>query len=228
VPLTRVDKWRDDTMRVVVGDDSGLFRRRLIVGLEVEHDIEVAAECEDAADAIEVAKVLLPDVIFVNLQMAHIGGVRAAAGIREVAPACRVVIVLSPEDVGEAIRAVRAGAVGFLTRDDAVPRAALTAREVAAGRVVLPPAVAGQVLDEVQGWATATRDGALPVPEVDDRERRVLAELRDGQSWARLAEALGLPVATVHNLAAGVVAKVHRHARTEAVLYTVADRVYSA
>jgi len=223
-----VDKWNDDTKRVLVCDDSGLFRRRVIVALEVEHDIEVMAECDDAEQSIRVARDLAPDVVFVGMQLAQIGGVRTTAGLREVIPNARIVVVLEPEDLSDASRAVRAGAVGFLSRDAAVPRAVFATRQVADGRVLLPPEVADQVLGDFDSLLERSDVPGLRPPVLADRERFALDQLRDGVTEDVSAASSGIDAATLHNLAASAVQKLHRFARSEAVLYTVADRVYSA
>ncbi len=200
----------------------------MVVGLEIEADIEVAAECDNGENAIETARDLLPDVVFSSSQIAPIGGVRVTAGICEVVPTCRVVIVIGNEGVQDAIRAVRAGAVGVVSRDDAVSRAALIARQVFSGQVILPPAVAGQLLvdlDQIARPEAGDRAHLRP-PALSGRERHALEQIRDAASPDDTAAQMAVPVASVHNLARSAVAKVHRHARSEAVLYTVADKVY--
>ncbi|MBI2704236.1 MAG: response regulator transcription factor [Actinobacteria bacterium] len=215
-------------MRVVVCDDAGLFRRRMIVGLEIERDIEVIGECDDAEQAIRVCRDLAPDVAFVGMQLSQIGGVRTTAGIREVIPACKVVVVLSAEDHADAVRAIRAGAVGFLSRDDAVPRAALTTRQVASGQVVVPPVVAAQMLIEVDALGRLGDDNQprLAPPRLTTRERQALEQVGDNVQPEHTAGAMNMPVASVHNLAASAVLKLHRYARSEAVMYTVADKLF--
>lgn len=200
----------------------------MLAGLEIEADIEVVGECDDGDLAIGTIRDLTPDVVFVGMQVAQTGGVRTTAGIREVVPNCKVVIVLSNDDLGEGIRAVRAGASGFLSRDDAVPRAALTTRQVFSGQVILPPAVAGQVLAEFDVIArpSETTQAKLVAPAFTDAERRSLEDLRDAIPADQSASGLEIPVSSVHNLAASAITKLHRFARSEAVLYTAADKVY--
>jgi hypothetical protein len=95
-----------------------------------------------------------------------------------------------------------------------------------AERVILPPAVAGQVIADFDSMAHSGESSQLRPPTLADRERFALEQLRDAVPVEQTAEQVGSTPATLHNLAASAVFKLHRHARSEAVLYTVADRVY--
>lgn len=190
--------------------------------------MQVVTECDDANQAIAAARDGAPDVVVIGMQAVPIGAVRASAGIREVAPGAHVLVVLGEGDLADAVRAVRAGATGFLWRDDAVERAARAVRDAVAGRPVLPAAVAGQLLGEYLALArVATEAGKLTAPGLSDRERACLEGLAQGSTTEQVAAALGLAGPTVENLTHNTVRKLHRYARSEAVMYTVADRIYS-
>ncbi len=220
------DKWHDDMIRVIVCDDAALLRRRIVVQLEAESDIDVMAETADGEHAINVSRELAPDVVIVGMRIG-LGGPRTAAGIREVVPSAHVVMLTTHEDEIEAVRAIKAGATGFLNRDG-YQHAAAVVRAVSAGVVALPPLVAQGVLAEYQ----ALHDGGgatlrgLEVPELTERERAVITTLAKGQPYAVVVEELGLGDHTVRNLAANAVEKLHRYARTEAVAYAVGERLF--
>lgn len=213
-------------IRVVVCDDAALLRRRIVVVLEAEPDIDVMAEAADGDHAITVCRELAPDVVILGMRIEP-GGPRTAAGIREVVPSAHVIMLATHEDEKEAVRAIKAGATGFLSRDS-YEQSATVVRAVSSGIVALPPLVAQGVLAEFE--ALAHPDSAispvLEVPQITDRERTVLEKLAVGLSYAAAAEALQVGDHTVRNLAANAVEKMYRFARTEAVLYAVGERLF--
>jgi DNA-binding NarL/FixJ family response regulator len=210
---------------VVVCDDVGILRRRLIVALEAEPSIEVVAECDDTAQAIAAVAPLAADAVFLPMTLPSIGAVRATAAICEVAPGTAVVVTGTDEELIDGGRAVRAGAVGFVSRDKVIERAVAVCRALLARRVVMPAGLARQVLAGLEAPAV-TGAGGLPPIAVGDRERAVLEGWGAAESPSHIAAALGLSEAAVHMLAANALFTLHRHARTEAVRYAVADRIY--
>lgn len=221
------DKWHDDMIRVVLCDDAALLRRRIVVQLEAESDIDVMAETADGEHVINVSRELAPDVVIVGMRI-DLGGPRTAAGIREVVPSAHVVMLTSLEDEIEAVRAIKAGATGFLNRDG-YQHAAAVVRAVSAGVVALPPLVAQGILAEYRVLAESGASvPGLEVPVLADRERAVLNTLAKGQPYAVVVAELGLGDHSVRNLAANAVEKLHRYARTEAVAYAVGERLFQS
>lgn len=222
-----MNKWHDDVIRVVVCDDHALLRRRLVILLEDEPDIDVMGEASDGDQSIALSRELAPDVVVVGMRIENIGGPRTAAGIREVVPAAHVVMLVTPDDETESMRAIKAGTTGFLHRE-VIEQAAAVVRAVSAGIVVLPPAVVQRVLDEYEslGRQAGSVQQQLEPPAIDERERAVLTELAKGATYGAAAEACGLAGHTVKNLAANTIEKLYRHARTEAVLYAVGERFF--
>jgi len=227
-PFT-IDKWHDDVVRVVVCDDHALVRRRLIVTLEADPDIDVLAESADGEHGIAVCRDVVPDVVVVGARVEHIGGPRTAAGIREVNPAARVVMLVTHEDEAESVRAIKAGATGFINRES-LSHAPTVVKAVSAGVAALPPLVARRVLDDDEAQrrrAPAAGPGQLARQDLTDRERTVLEFLASSKTYGAAAEELGVLEFTAKNLAANAVEKLYRHARTEAVLYAVGERLFA-
>lgn len=224
-----IDKWHDDIVRVVVCDDHALLRRRLIVTLEADPDIDVLAEAADGEHGIAVCRDVAPDVVVVGARIEHIGGPRTAAGIREVNPGARVVMLVNQEDEAESVRAIKAGATGFINRD-AVGHAPTVVKAVSAGVAALPPLVARRIIDDYESHARAAGAAGpaqLDRPDLSDRELTVLEYLASAKTYALAADALGVLEFTAKNLAANAVDKLYRHARTEAVMYAVGERLFS-
>lgn len=219
------DKWHDDMIRVVVCDDVPLLRRRLVVALEAEPDIDVMAEAGDGEYAITVCRELAPDVVVLGMRI-DLGGPLTVAGIREVVPSAHVVMLITHEDEEEAVRAIKAGATGFLNRDR-FEQAATVIRAVSAGIVALPPLVAQRVLNEYELFEQGEHDVHLEPPVLEDRERAILEAVSKGQTYAAAAADLGVQDHAARNLAANAVEKLYRYARTEAVLYAVGEKLFT-
>lgn len=216
-------RWHDDIIRVVVCDDAALLRRRLVILLEAEADIDVLAEAADGEQAIALARELAPDVVIIGMRVEP-GGARSAAGIREVAPSAHVIMLTTHEDEFDAVRAIKAGAAGFLGRDH-IDQAAAVVRAVSAGIVALPPLVAQGLLAEFDTLHvnSADFDPRLPSPSITARERAVLEKLAVGKTYAAAAETIGVSDSAVRNLATNAIEKLYRFARTEAVLYVAGE-----
>ncbi len=213
-------RWHERTVRVLVVDESPLFRRSLIVSLEDHHDIEVVAEAAEGATAVDRARELTPDIAFVSIRLPG-GGARLALSLREVVPGIEVAVLAVPDDLPDAIRAIRAGARAFVPRDEAAVHATGITRALAAGRPVLQPAVATLVIAEYArlGRQNASVQQTLVPPALDERETAVLTELARGRSLREVADVLALPAVTTANLCRNSLDKLHRHARAEGVLF---------
>ncbi len=219
------DKWDDDIISIVVCEDHAMMRRRLVVGLESHADLEVMAEAADGAHAIALCRAFVPDLAIIGMRVEHIGGPSTAAGIREVSPNTKVVVLIAAEDETEAVLALKAGASGFVSRDG-IEHTARVVRAVCAGVVALPPLVVQRVLEEYNRLALGAEragDGVGP-PVLTDRERTVLEHLAGGQTYATAGTSLGVKDFTARNLAANAIEKLARHARVEAVAYAVQER----
>ena len=133
-------------VRVLVVDDHPVVRAGIAGMLGVEPDIEVVGEAEDGQQAIELARRLAPDVVLTDLRMPVLDGVAATRAIVALPDPPRVVVLTTYETDTEILRAVEAGATGYLLKD--TPRAELGAgvRAAARGQTVLTPSVATRLV----------------------------------------------------------------------------------
>lgn len=216
------DRWHDDMITVVVCDDHAQLRRRLLVMLEREPDIEVIGEAAEGEQGIAVCRDLAPDVVIVGMRVETIGGSRTSAGLRELVPVAHVVMLVTPEDVVDAIRAVKAGATGFINRE-VLDQAPSVVRAVSAGVAALPPLVAGDLLRELAPDGSAVSGDAATA--VSALEISLLEHLASGQSYAAAARAIGIADYTAKNLVANLVERQYRAARADAVHLAVEARL---
>lgn len=195
------------TVRVVVADDHPVVRAGIVGMLGVESDIEVVGEAEDGRQAVELARALSPDVVITDLRMPVLDGVGATREIVALPGTVRVVVLTTYETDGEILRAVEAGATGYLLKD--TPRAELVAgiREAARGQTVLTPSVATRLVSQVGSRA----DRLTP------REVEVLRAVARGLSNAAVGHELFISETTVKTHLIRAFGKLGVNDRTHAV-----------
>ena len=196
------------TIRLLLADDQALVRGALSALLSLEPDLEVVAEVA-SGDAV-VAAVLehRPDVALLDVEMPGLDGISAAAEVRRVSPATRVLIVTTFGRPGYVRRALDAGAAGFLVKDTPARELADAVRRVHAGLRVVDPALAAETL--------ATGESPLT-----GRERDVLVAARDGSTVADIARLLVLSDGTVRNYLSSAMGKTGARTRAEAARIAV-------
>lgn len=195
------------TVRVVVADDHPVVRAGIVGMLGVESDIEVVGEAEDGRQAVDLARALSPDVVITDLRMPVLDGVGATREIVALPGTVRVVVLTTYETDGEILRAVEAGATGYLLKD--TPRAELVAgiREAARGQTVLTPSVATRLVSQVGSRA----DRLTP------REVEVLRAVARGLSNAAVGHELFISETTVKTHLIRAFGKLGVNDRTHAV-----------
>jgi DNA-binding NarL/FixJ family response regulator len=196
-------------IRILVADDHPVVREGLRGMLSAESDIEVAGEAASGAEAVALFASLRPDVVLMDLRMPGGDGVHAIETIRSHHGNGAKIIVLTTYDTDtDILRAVEAGATGYLLKD--APRADLlrAIRVAASGETVLAPAVAGRLVSRVRG----------PQPEaLSARETEVLALVARGLTNVQIGRALFVSEATVKTHLTRACAKLGVTGRTAAV-----------
>jgi DNA-binding NarL/FixJ family response regulator len=196
-----LDDLAEDPVRVVLGDDNGLYRRGLLTALEDENDLEVVAEAGPGADLIAAVRALAPDVVVCSLSMGHAGGVETTYAITEVMPLVRVAVLTTDQDPSaKTLAAVRSGAVGEIDKVDALEEAARVIRGVHGGWPVLGPGTWAGIAAQVAGWLA-------PGDAVNHREEAALAALAAGGSWSDAAEAAGVRAEAARNQVRNLLAR---------------------
>ena len=195
------------TVRLVVVDDHPVVRAGIVGLLAGEPDIEVVGEAADGAQAVEMATRLVPDVVLMDLRMPVLDGAGATGQILALTPEVRVVVLTTYETDTDILRAVEAGATGYLLKD--APRDDLVeaVRAAARGQTVLAPSVARRLV-------TQLRNGA---ERLTPRELEVLAGVARGGSNAQIGAELFIGGATVKTHLLRIFAKLGVDDRTRAV-----------
>ncbi len=220
-------------IRVLLVDDQPLFRRGVRMLIDSQPDLTVVGEAGDGAEAVVVADEQRPDVVLMDIRMPRADGIAGTAGILQSAEQSGLtpphVIVLTTFDLDDAaLRAIRAGASGFLLKD-AEPEFLLAAiRAVHGGHAVVAPGAISDLLAHVgpatdarhprtPAELTAARDAALP--DLSKREREIFAAVADGLSNAEIAAREFVAEATVKSHVGKILAKLGLRDRVQVVLY---------
>lgn len=176
------------TLRLLIVDDHPVVRSGVAGLLDLEDDLEIVGEAADGEAAVRMVGELAPDVVLMDLRMPGLDGVSATRQIRADHPATQVLILTTYDTDSEIVRAVEAGATGYLLKD--TPRAELVdgVRRAARGETVLAGSVAAKLMSQVRRPATE----ALTAREIE-----VLQLVSVGMSNVQIGKTLFIGEATV-------------------------------
>lgn len=206
--------------RVLVADDHQLLRQALRRALE-DSDFNVVAEAGDGEEAVRLATLLRPDVVVMDVTMPVLDGIEATRRIHAANGDAKVLVLTMHDEDALRVKALRAGAVGFMTKDSAMQEVVETVMQVALGETVFSPEIAAAMMTEFPLRGDGPTNGHLPdVVEspLTKREREILQLVADGHSTTEIARNLFISAKTVKNHLASIYAKLDSRDRTQAVL----------
>jgi DNA-binding NarL/FixJ family response regulator len=203
-------------IRIVVADDQAAVRDALAAMLDLLPDIEVVGSAADGEQALVLVAEHAPDVVLMDLHMPGCDGVEATARIRDLHPRTRVVVLTTYADDTSVLAALRAGALGYLTKESGREEIARALQAAASGQAVLESEVQRTVLQATA--APAPRPSGLP-DGLTAREGEVLALIAAGRSNQEIAGELFVSEATVKTHINNLFAKAALRDRAQAVRY---------
>ncbi|MEU7566568.1 response regulator transcription factor [Streptomyces fradiae] len=214
------------TIRLLVVDDDPLVRAGLSLMLGGADDIEIVGEAADGADVPPLVDRLAPHVVLMDVRMPGVDGLTATERLRARPGAPDVVVLTTFHADEQVLRALRAGAAGFVLKDTPPAQIVDAVRKVAAGDPVLSPAVTRQLMTHVAGAAPgpAVREddrrtsAARRLAELAEREREVALAVGRGGSNAEIAATLYMSVPTVKAHVSRVLAKLGLNNRVQIAL----------
>jgi two-component system, NarL family, response regulator NreC len=215
------------TIRLVLVDDHVVVRSGLRMLLDGISDIEIIGEAGTAQQALEVVKVLRPDVVLMDIGLPDSSGIEAARAIKERYPATAIVALTIHEDEEYFFKMLDAGASGYVPKR-AAPEELITAiRAAAEGEVYLYPSMAkllvrGYLSQEMPANTDTAVDG------LTSREQEVLQHLADGASNDEIAGVLHISPKTVARHRENIMRKLNLHSRTELVKYAIRKGIIEA
>jgi DNA-binding NarL/FixJ family response regulator len=209
----------DRPVRVLLADDQPLLRTGFRMVLGAQPDLDVVGEAGDGAEAVSLARRLLPDVVLMDVRMPRMDGVAATRAIVEARLPVRV-LVLTTFDLDEyVVGALRAGASGFLAKDVPADDLVTAIRTVAAGEAVVGPRILKRLLDRFAAALPDPRETVRPaLATLTEREREVLVQVARGLSNAEIARKLSVSETTIKTHVGHVLTKLGLRDRVQAVV----------
>ncbi|MFJ9031420.1 response regulator [Streptomyces sp. NPDC102274] len=208
------------SIRLIIVDDDPLVRTGLTFMLGGADDIEIVGEAADGAEVPALIERTAPDVVLMDIRMPAVDGLTATEALRRRPDAPEVLVLTTFHADEQVLRALRAGAAGFVLKDTPPAEIVTAVRRVAAGDPVLSPAVTRQLMTHVAGAPTeARRDTAADrLGSLAEREREVALAVGRGQSNAEIAAGLYMSVPTVKAHVSRILAKLGLNNRVQIAL----------
>jgi len=207
-------------LRILLADDHGIVRRGLKSLLESQPGYTVIGEAADGLEALRLCGELSPDLLIIDISMPMMNGIEVAARVQKLDPSPGVIILSMHVDESYIMRALGAGARGYLVKDatdeDLIP----AIRAVASGKPFFSPAVSAVLMEDYVRQLRA-RGLSDSYHLLTDREREILQLLAEGRSNKEVATLLEVGLSTVETHRANLMQKLNLHNTAEIVLYAV-------
>ncbi|MBB4906959.1 response regulator transcription factor [Actinophytocola algeriensis] len=205
------------TVDVLIVDDDPLVRTGLTMMLGGAPDIRVVAEAGDGAEVLALVDRHRPHVVLMDIRMPTVDGLTATEALRKRRDAPEVLVLTTFDADRHVLRALRAGAAGFLLKDTPPAQIVAAVRQVAEGTPVLSPVVMKRLVARVAATETETRGtrAATRLAVLNDRERAVAVEVGKGRSNAEIGTALHLSVPTVKTHVSSALTKLDLNNRVQ-------------
>jgi len=213
-------------IRVLLADDHKLIRSGLRLLLEQQPDLTVVGEANDGRETVAMAKSLKPEVVVMDIGMPSLNGIEAALQITQANPDICVVMLSMHADESYVLRALKAGAKGYLLKDSAESDLIKAVHVVAEGKSFFSPAVSKVLLDDYV--RKLRRSGAEDAYDLlTPREREILQLVAEGKSNKDVANLLNLSVYTVETHRSNIMEKLNLKGIPELILFAVRKGIIS-
>ena len=213
-------------IRILLADDHTVVRDGLRALLERESDMSVVAEAADGRESVRLAETEAPDVVVMDLAMPNMNGMEATRRILAANARVAVVILSMHQDESYVLRALKAGAKGYLLKDSLRSDVIDAIRSVAQGRSFLTKKV-GRILQEGYVRQLERRGLDDSYDLLTDREREVLQLIAEGRTNKEVAGILNVSITTVETHRTHILQKLGLHSVPELILYAVRKGIIS-
>jgi two-component system nitrate/nitrite response regulator NarL len=219
-------------VRLLVVDDHTLFRRGLVALLAADPSLQVVGQAADAGEALRLAGALQPDVILLDNHLPGVRGIEALAGLKETAPAARILLLTVSEDADDLAAALRAGAHRYLVKTIEGEQLAQAIHRAMRGEAVVSPEMTGKLVLAFQNAGAAATPTPGPAPAQDaaallsPREQQVLHQIATGASNKEIARALAIAETTVKIHVQHILRKLQLNSRVQAAVYAAGNGIH--
>ena len=205
-------------IRALIVDDHPVTREGLRTALELSEDvIVVVGEAASGEEAVEQARELSPDVVFMDVRMPGMDGIEATRRIRQAAPTTKVILITIDESRGAISEAIQAGVSGYLLKDASADALVDAARNAIEGNAVIHPQLTKTFIEEVH-LGEAESSTTTPLSK---REREILQKVADGATTRQVASDLGISPHTVKTHLERIFEKLGANDRAQAVAIAI-------
>ena len=194
--------------KVLVVDDHPIVQEGLADLINKEKDLVVCGSAQDIPETIKAIKSLAPDVVTVDISLGDANGLELIRDIKTQFPKLPMLALSMHQESFYAERAIRAGAKGYITKQEATRNVILAIRKVLEGGLYLSEEMKDKLLYSAVGYRDS-RDGASPIDHLTDRELEVFGLLGEGKGTREIAEQLCLSVKTVETYRARIKERLH-------------------
>jgi DNA-binding NarL/FixJ family response regulator len=205
--------------RVVVVDDHPLFRERLCQLINNELALEISGEAETAQEALEMIRETRPDMAIVDITLKTSSGLELIKSIKALSIGVPVLVLSMHDEALYAERAMRAGASGYITKNQEAPQILEAVKTVLAGKIYLSAEMTSSLL---KGFTAAgSRNASNPIERLSDRELQILSLIGRGRSTRDIAKLLNLGIATVDTYRARIKDKMNFRNATDLLHFAI-------
>ncbi len=194
---------------ILLADDHDVVRRGMKMLLEDEESVKVIGEASDGLDAIEKVKMLMPNVVILDLTMPKMTGIEAAKVISEEYPEVKILIFSMHHNREYIVSSVENGANGYLLKDTGKEELMRAIKVVSEGRKYFPPEISEVIIDDLLAKTSGNQEETRPIFEkITPKEKQILGMIVQGYNSREMADKLFLSIRTVDNHRANMMKKV--------------------
>ena len=210
--------------RVLLVDDHEIVRLGLVTLIDDQPDMKVVGEAGTAAEAVRLVERLDPHVVLMDVRLPGEGGIEATRTMTTRFPNTHVVMLTSFADEDLVIRAIRAGAVGYVLKQVGNEELIRAIRAAARGKALLDPSTTVRLLSRVREAERKADSNAFR--DLSERELDVLAEVARGKTNAEIGSTLNLSEKTVRNYVSTILSKMNLSNRIELATYAIEHHLF--